>query len=71
MGLFSRKDRDSDDVSAAIDRAKREGSELRKIAYAHQTHDSGRPAPDTKRRNDSPRGPHCNDASTPRRGRRW
>lgn len=70
MGLFSRRQPDDYDMGEAIDRAKRQGSERLRIDRAHRILDSKRPAPDKSRRN-SLSGPRSDDASTPKRGRRW
>ncbi|MFF3323488.1 hypothetical protein [Streptomyces sp. NPDC002889] len=69
MGVFSRREPDDYDMGEEIDRAKRQGSQSLRIQYAHRILDSRRPAPDKSRKNNLS-GPRCDDASTPKRGRR-
>ncbi|MER5462805.1 hypothetical protein ABT010_19400 [Streptomyces sp. NPDC002668] len=71
MGIFSRNGRDSDrDVNADIEKAKREGSELLKVAHFHDNYENPRSGQATKNRRDTS-GPSCESASTHQRGRRW
>ncbi|MCO8301670.1 hypothetical protein AB0B92_40910 [Streptomyces hygroscopicus] len=68
MSFFRRKNEDDPNEVESYERAKREGSELRQIAYTHSIVDNNRPDPDKPR---GSVGPSCDTASTPRRGRRW
>ncbi|MFJ7337904.1 hypothetical protein ACIQUU_32235 [Streptomyces sp. NPDC101116] len=67
---FGRNSKKPDhDVAEDIERGKREGSQLSRIAHAHQKLDQGRPAPD-KSSGKGLSGPSSPDASTPQK-RRW
>jgi hypothetical protein len=70
MGLFSRNNDDRDrDMAEAIERGKRQGSELLRVKRAHAEWDADRPAPE--RASGGTSGPSCQSASTPKRGRFW
>ncbi|MET7716260.1 hypothetical protein [Streptomyces sp. NPDC005407] len=72
MGLFSGKGNGRDrDMGEEIERAKREGSQLERVAYAHQQYDRQRPAPTKNSRSAASSGPRCDSANDRQRGRRW
>ncbi|KNB49222.1 hypothetical protein [Streptomyces caatingaensis] len=85
MGLFSRKESDAERelreeverenqidrvMGAAIDRAKRDGSDLLRARYAHAKYDTHRSKPE-KPTGRGQSGPSCDNANDHRQGRRW
>ncbi|MFD8021480.1 hypothetical protein ACFV6G_13755 [Streptomyces lavendulae] len=75
MGIFSRKPSISDDdrfkydlEQVSEDLAARNTFD-HQVRYAHEDHDASRG--DVSRKPSGSTGPSCDNASTPRRGRRW